>query len=109
MPPQFEIIHLFCAPRGYLAEIKRLDLPATAPKAKRHHWLWIEEGTVSALLFMGMSEFPDQQRTFEDARLRFDEFRGEMCWNDGHSVVLEVAADKVLPNALQWLVHEHLS
>jgi hypothetical protein len=27
--------HLFCAPQGYLAEIGRLDVPVTSPKAKR--------------------------------------------------------------------------
>lgn len=47
MPLQYEIIHLLCAPQGYLAEVKRLDLPATAPKAKRYQWLWIEKDAVN--------------------------------------------------------------
>lgn len=109
MPLQYEIIHLFCAPQGYLAEIKRLDLPATAPKARRYCWLWIEEGMVSSLSFVGMSATPEAQRMFEDACFRFDELRGELRWNDGRCVALEAASSKALPKALQWLVHEHLS
>ena len=109
MPLQYEIIHLFCAPRGHLAEIKRLDLPADASKAKVYQWLWIEEGTVSSLLFISMVTMPEQERTFEDAHLRFDALRGELRWNNGQTVTLAVDPDKVLPMALQWLVHKHLS
>ena len=109
MPLLYEIIHLFCAPRGYLAEIKRLDLPATAPKAQRYLWLWIEEGTVSSLLFVAMSENPRQQRTFEDAQFHFDDLGGELRWNDGRNVALKRRPGDALPQTLQWLVHEHLN
>jgi hypothetical protein len=39
MPPQFTIVHLFSAPAGYLVEVKRLDQPDDAPKARVYHWL----------------------------------------------------------------------
>lgn len=109
MPLQYEVIHLFCAPQGYLAEIRRLDLPVTAPKAKRYCWLWIEDSTVSSLLFVGMSATPEQQRLFAEANFQFDEVRGVLRWNDGRSVLLEAVPSDALPKSLQWLVHEHLS
>lgn len=109
MLPQFEIVHLFWAPQGYLVEIKRLDLPETAPKSKRYQWLWIEAGTVSTLGFVGMSEHPERRRTFEEAQLRFDDVRGELSWSDGRSAALKALPAEALPQALQWRVHEHLN
>lgn len=106
---QYEIVRLFSASRGYLAEVRRLDLPVDTSKAKRYQWLWIEEGTVSSLLFVGMATVPEQVRTFEEAHLRFDAQRGELRWNDGRCVALAAALRKTLPQALRWLVHEHLS
>lgn len=108
MPVQFEIIHLLCAASGYLAEIRRLDLPVDAPKGRRYQWLWIESGTVSSLLFLGMDETKGT-RSFEDAHLRFDDREGELRWHGGRTVALTVDAHKVLPAALQWRLHEHLS
>lgn len=108
MPVQYEIVHLLCAAQGYLAEIRRLDLPADAPNGRRYQWLWIEDGTVSSLLFLGMDE-PTGARVFEDARLRFDGSGGELRWHDGRTVTLAVDAHRVLPATLRSLVHEHLS
>ena len=109
MPPQFEIVHLFCAPQGYLVEIKRLDLPETAPKSKRYQWLWIEVGTVSTLVFVSMSEHPERRWTFEEALLRFDDVRGELSWSDGRSAALKALPVETLPQALQWRALEHLN
>lgn len=109
MPSQYEVLHLFCTPQAYLAEIRRLDLPVTAPKAKRYCWLWIEDSTVSSLSFEGMSATPEQKRVFAEAHFRFDEVRGVLVWNDGRSVALEAVPTETLPKGLQWLVHEHLS
>ncbi len=108
MPVQFEIVHLLLAAQGYLAEIRRLDLPGDAPKGRRYQWLWIEDGTVSSLLFLSMDDTTGT-RSFEDAHLRFDDRDGELRWHGGRAVTLTVDAHKVLPAALQWLVHEHLS
>lgn len=109
MPPQFTIVHLFSAPAGYLAEIKRLDQPDDAPKARVYHWLWIEQRAVSTLQFIAMETSPRQQRTFEEAQLRFDDVQGELRWNDGNSVSLAVQTDRVLPGPLHDRVSEHLS
>lgn len=108
MPVQYEIVHLLCAAQGYVAEIRRLDLPVDAPKGRRYQWLWIEVGTVSSLLFRGMDETTGT-RSFEDAHLRFDKGGGELRWHGGRAVTLTADVHKVLPAALQWLVHEHLS
>lgn len=108
MPVQFEIVHLLCAAQGYLAEIRRLDLPVEVSKGRRYQWLWIEDGTVISLLFRGMDETTGT-RSFEDAHLRFDDKGGELRWHGGRAVTLNVDAHKVLPAALRSLVHEHLS
>lgn len=109
MPPQFTILRLFSAPGGYLAEVKRLDQPDDAPKAKVYHWLWIEQRAVSTLQFIAMETSPRQQRTFEEAQLWFDDAQGELRWTDGNSVSLAVQADRVLPEPLHHRISEHLS
>lgn len=109
MPPQYAILHLFSAPHGRLAEVKRLDQPTSAPKAKVYQWLRIEGGTVTTLQFMAMATSPRQQRTFEEASLWFDEVQGELRWNDGRVLPLVTQADRVLPGPLHWRVNEHLN
>jgi hypothetical protein len=37
MPPLFEVLFLFSAPQGYLAEVMRLDLPAETAKDQLFH------------------------------------------------------------------------
>lgn len=108
MPVQYEIVHLLRAAQGFLAEIRRLDLPVDAPKGRRYQWLWIEDSTVSSLLFRSMDESTGT-RSFEDAHLRFDNRAGELRWHGGRVVTLTVDAHKLLPAELEWLVHEHLS
>jgi hypothetical protein len=108
MPVQFEIVHLLLAAQGYLAEIRRLDLPSDAPKGRRYHWLWIEDGTVSSLLFLSIDDTTGT-RSFEDAQLRFDAGGAELRWHGGRAITLTADAHRVLPAALRWLVHEHLS
>ena len=109
MPPQFTILHLFSAPAGYLAEVKRLDQSDDAPKASVYHWLWIEQRAVSTLQFIAMQTSPRQQRTFEEAQLWFDDVQGELRWKNGGSVSLAVQADRVLPGPLHHRISEHLS
>lgn len=109
MPFQYEIIHLFRASSGYVAEVKRLDQPEDAPKVKLYQWLWIEDGTVMSLSFVDMVTAPEQTRTFEEAHLRFDSCQGELRWNDGRVAPLVVKSASALPTTLQWLVHEHLN
>lgn len=74
MPPLYEVLYLFSAPQGYLAEIKRLDLPAGTPKAMVYQWLWIQETTVTTTLqFVDMTDNPRAQRTFKEELLWFDD------------------------------------
>lgn len=109
MPPLYEVLFLFSAPQGYLAEIKRLDLPAGVPKAMIYQWLWIQEATVTALQFKDMTDGPQQQRTFKEGLLWFDNKQGELCFASGRTVRLATEADKTLPQPLMWLVNLHLS
>lgn len=109
MPPLYEVLFLFSAPQGYLAEIKRMDLPVGAPKATVHQWLWIQETTVTALQFVDMADGPRQQRTFKEGLLWFDDRQGEMRFVSGRTVQLAAKVDKTLPQSLMRLVNLHLS
>ncbi|MDO8778236.1 hypothetical protein [Rhodoferax sp.] len=109
MPPLYEVLFLFSAPQGHLAEIKRLDLPADTPKATVYQWLWIQAATVTALQFVDMADGPHPQRTFKEGRLRFDDRQGELCFASGRTVQLSTEVDKTLPQSLMRLVNLHLS
>ena len=109
MQPLYEVLFLFSAPQGYLAEIQRLDQPANAPKANIYHWLWIQATTVTALQFVGMVNSPNQQRIFREALLWFDDQQGALHWTGGPTVPLVSEANKTLPPPLVRLVNLHLS
>lgn len=109
MPPLYEVLFLFSAPQGYLAEIKRLDQSAFATKATVYQWLWIQETTVTALQFVDMTDGPQAQRTFKEGLLWFDDKQGELRFASGRTVRLATEADKTLPMPLMRLVNQHLS
>ncbi|MDO8459165.1 MAG: hypothetical protein Q7T07_19870 [Burkholderiaceae bacterium] len=79
MPPLYGVLLLFSAPQGYLAEIKRLNLPAGTLKDAVYQWLWIQEMTVSKLQFVDMADGMRQQRTFKEGLLWFDYRQGDLC------------------------------
>jgi hypothetical protein len=109
IPPLYEVLLLFSAPQGYLAEIKRLDLPVGAPKATVYQWLWIQGTTVTALQFVDMADGPRRQRTFKEGLLWFDDRPGELRFVSGRTVQLATKAGKTLPQPLMRLVNLHLS
>lgn len=109
MPPLYEVLFLFSAPQGYLAEIKWLDQPADTPNSSVYQWLWINETTVTTLQFVEMVTSPRQQRTFKEALLWFDDTKGELCWNKGPTEQLVAEISKALPQPLPLLVNLHLS
>ena len=109
MPPLYEVLFLFSAPQGYLAEIKRLDLLADTPKATVYQWLWIQEATVTTLQFVDMADGMRQQRTFKEGLLWFDDRQGELRFASGRTMPLATEADKTLPQPLMRLVNLHLS
>ena len=109
MPPLYEVLFLFSAPQGYLAEIKRLDQPAGTPKATVYQWLWIQEATVTGLQFVDMSDGPQAQRTFKEGLLWLDDMQGDLRFASGRTVRLATEADKTLPKPLMRLVNLHLS
>lgn len=109
MPPLYEVLLLFSAPQGYLAEIKRLDLPADTPKTTVYQWLWIQETTVTALQFVDMADGPQRQRTFKEGLLWFDDKQGELRFTGGRTVQLATEAKKTLTQPMMRLVNLHLS
>lgn len=109
MPPLYEVLFLFSAPQGYLAEIKRLDLPAGTTKGAVYQWLWIHESAVTALQFVDMADGPRQQRTFKEGLLWFDDRQGELRFASGRTVQLATEVDKTLPPPVMRLVNLHLS
>lgn len=109
MPPLYEVLYLFSAPQGHLAEIKRLNLPAGTPNAMVYQWLWIQEPTVTTLQFVDMTDNPRAQRTFKEGLLWFDDSQGELRFARGQTVKLATEADKALPHSLMRLVNLHVS
>ncbi|MCZ4314640.1 hypothetical protein O4H66_14620 [Comamonadaceae bacterium G21597-S1] len=109
MPPLFEIEHLFCAPSGYLAEIRRLDRDPAAPKSDIYQWLWIEDGAVQALRFVAMARDQVERRIFREAQLQFDDNRGELCWTGSEPIALTPLLSRSLPAPLTQLVNLHLT
>lgn len=109
MPPLYEILFLFSAPQGYLAEIRRLNQPINTPKSTVFQWLWIDKATVTTLLFVNMATSPRQHRTFKEALLWFDDTKGELRWNSGPTVQLVAEPSQALPQPLIRLVNLHLS
>ena len=109
MAPLFDLVYLFSGPKGYLAEIRRLDQHVDAPKSAIYQWLWLEDGAATVLRFVAMASSPLQLRTFREGQLRFDDQRGELRWADGESISLVVEKDKDLPAPITQLVNIHLS
>lgn len=109
MPPLYEVLFLFSSAQGYLVEIKRLDLPADAPKSSIYQWLWLQGRSVATLRFVNMTTEPHQQRTFEEGQLWFDSQQGEMQFANGRTCQLSPVKDKALSGPLVTLVNMHLS
>ncbi|MDR3368826.1 hypothetical protein [Rhodoferax sp.] len=109
IPPLYEVPFLFSAPQGYLAEIKRLHLPADTPKATVYQWLWIKAATVTTLPFVEMVTSPRQHRTFKEAVLWFDGTKDELRWNSGPTEQLSTEPSQTLPQLLLRRVNLHLS
>ena len=109
MAPLFDLVYLFSGPKGYLAEIRRLDQQADAPKSAIYQWLWLEDGAATVLRFVAMASSPMQLRTFREGQLSFDDQRGELRWADGESIPLVVEKHKALPAPIAQLVNIHLS
>ena len=109
MPPLYEVLFLFSAPQGYLAEIKRFDLSANTPKARACQWLWIQSATVTTLQFLDMATSSRKHRSFKEALLWFDDMGGELRWHKGPTEQLVTETSKLLPAPLLQLVNLHLS
>lgn len=109
MQPLFEVVYLFSAANGYLAEVRKLNQDVNAPKSEIYQWLWLEDGTAKSLRFVAMASTPVQQRIFREAQLSFDDDRGELRWAIGDSIPLVVERNKDLPASIAQLVNNHLS
>lgn len=109
MPPLFEIVHLFCGPSGYLAEIRRLGGDPTAAKSDIYQWLWIEDSAVRALRFVAMARDQVERRIFQEAQLLFDNNCGELCWTGSEPIALTPLPSRNLPAPLTQLVNLHLT
>ncbi len=108
MSASFKILYLFVSPQGWLAEVKRLDLAADAPKDRVYQWLWISTARVMPLRFVSMGTAPRQQREFEEASLWFDAKGGALTWHDGATVTLDIQDDKTLPSLQEHLLQAYL-
>lgn len=79
----------FSGPEFDLVEVKRLDLPASAPKSQVYQWLKIDKtGKESRLMFVSMSE---DKRVFTNGTLIFDEYRGTFTDQTGTYSLKRVA------------------
>src|SRR5437762_4864880 len=73
----YEILFAFTGAAGTVVEIKRLGLPADAPRSRKYQWLWIAAGSnpqqALPLQFVSMSQGDRHERVFAEGTLRFGE------------------------------------
>ncbi|MGO4331625.1 hypothetical protein AB4Z48_25875 [Cupriavidus sp. 2TAF22] len=77
--PDYRILFAFSAAAGTVLEIKRLGLPAEAPRARKYQWLWLDGESqpmcVRPLRFVSMREDEGaalpHERVFAEGVLRF--------------------------------------
>ncbi|CAN7414902.1 hypothetical protein [Acidovorax sp. LjRoot194] len=107
MPRHWKILYLFASHEGWLTEVKLLDLAADAPKAQVYQWVWVSSTRVVPLRFLSQATEPRQERQFHEAKLWFDDRRGELAWHNGDVVTLHVQAASTLPSVQRNLLKAH--
>ena len=116
MPSSYQILYQFQAvpaAEGVLLEIRRLGLPADAPKSQVYQWLWLRQGGVQALHFVRMERVP-QWRAFAEGLLQFDAHSARWQPHPNGpapaqpSLALLPVSEPQLSPALQALLLQHL-
>jgi hypothetical protein len=105
----YEVLYHFSSPEGHLVEIRRLDQVADTSKDRVYQWPWIDRSTVTSLRYLDMATLPRQERSFAEAKLWFDNARGELRWAHGAVVSLQTCSREALPRHAQLMIHQHLN
>ncbi len=104
----YEILFAFTGKAGTVLEIKRLGLPADAPRACRYQWFWVGAGhrpwQALPLQFVSMSQGLRQERVFAEATLRFDEREAELTLRAGATLHLQACLPDAVPPGVEALV-----
>ncbi|GAB7545077.1 hypothetical protein [Cupriavidus sp. 8B] len=107
--PAYEVLFAFTAAAGTVLEIKRLGLPADAPRSRKYQWLWVAADNTGntgnsprqalPLQFVSMSQGDCQERVFAEGKLRFGERDATLTLRTGQTLhLLACAADTVPPD-----------
>ncbi|MGO4154430.1 hypothetical protein [Cupriavidus sp. YAF13] len=111
--PTCEILFAFTAGAGTVLEIKRLGLPADAPRSRKYQWLWIASGNgprqALPLQFVSMSQGDCQERVFAEGTLRFGEQDAAMTLRDRQTLHLRACAADAVPPDVAALVARYLA
>ncbi|KJK24343.1 hypothetical protein UB46_11205 [Burkholderiaceae bacterium 16] len=106
--PAYEILFAFTGHAGTVLEIKRLGLPADAPRSRKYQWLWVDAGNnpaqVLPLRFVSMNQGMRQERVFAEGTLRFDEREAELAWHTAGTLHLQAWLPYAAPAAVAKLV-----
>ncbi|MCP3020200.1 hypothetical protein [Cupriavidus basilensis] len=104
----YQILFAFTAATGAVLEIKRLGLPADAPRSRKYQWLWIAAGNgprqALPLQFVSMSQGDCQERVFAEGTLRFGERDAAMTLPTGQTLHLRACAADAVPPDVAALV-----
>lgn len=99
--PAYEILFAFTGATGTVVEIKRLGLPADAPRSRKYQWLWVAAGNspqpALPLRFVSMSQEKCQERVFAEGTLRFAEQDAQWTMHASGTVHLKACPRDALP------------
>ncbi|AJG23192.1 hypothetical protein [Cupriavidus basilensis] len=109
----YQILFAFTAAAGAVLEIKRIGLPADAPRSRKYQWLWIAAGNgpqkVLPLQFVSMSQEDCQVRVFAEGTLRFGERDAAMTLSTGQMLHLRACAADAVPPDVAALVARYVA
>lgn len=81
-----KVLYLLSNDEVDVLEVKRTDLPPTAPPSDVYHWLchFKETGRILKLIFASMaSQDGVETRQFQNGKLQFDLFQGSLEITEG--------------------------
>ncbi len=101
-----EALYYFSSVDYQIVEVKRNDLPASAPSSARYHWL-VMPTDLNACWGLDFVSMKEGHRLFRAGELTFGDTRGEFTiWGQRHELVRHSV--EAIPQALMLKIQSHL-